>query len=63
MKYTYEYEYRNKLGRLCHVKTGQMFEDYNSCDRALCDAMSDAVDRGYTDVQGDIIEIEEEGDY
>ena len=56
MKYRYEYEYRNSKGRLCKVRGSGTFDSYEECDRALSDACSDAVDRGYTHVQGDIEE-------
>jgi hypothetical protein len=58
MKYIYEYEYRNSQGRLYKVRSGGTFDSYEECDRILSDACSDAVDRGYTDVQGDILEVE-----
>lgn len=60
MRYRYEYEYRNSQGRLFKVESGGTFGSYEECDRVLSDACSDAVDRGYTNVQGDIIEVDEE---
>lgn len=58
MKYIYEYEYRNKEGRLCKVRSGGTFDSYEECDRKLSDSMSEMVERGHTEVQGDILEVE-----
>ena len=55
--YKYECEYRDHNGRLHIIKGCNIFSDYNACDRAACDVCSDLVEKGYTEVQADIVEI------
>ena len=60
LKYQFDYEYEDKEGKYRHVHCCTVYDDYKTCDEALAEQISDMIDKGYTQVQGSIKEIEEE---
>lgn len=59
MKYRYLYAYRNKRGQYIERKSFATYDTRGECDRMLSNKLSDLDESGFSDVQGDIIEVEE----
>lgn len=56
--YKYDYEYRNEHGRLIRVHDCTCYKTHGEAERELCDELSELISKGYTEVQGDVKEIE-----
>lgn len=59
MKYRYLYTYRNASGQYIERKSFATYNTRSECDRMLSNKLSDLDESGFSDVQGDIIEVEE----
>ena len=58
MKYKFIYAYRNKSGKFIERKSFGSYEDRATCDRILSLRLSELEEEGYSEVQGDIVEVD-----